>query len=386
MKVDKKNPLHLLSLAALAINAFLSLPLRIRQKKSNRKVIVFYGHKLCGNLLAIYTDIENHHSKTTKPIFLTLDANYNRVLRKGGYNSYLAYHPKTAILLSQASAIVSSHGLHSMSILTTLSSIKFFDVWHGIPFKGFKPKNFSIQHKYDETWVTSPYIAQLYTGKFGFNASKVKITGYARTDILINNSENTKKIKSDFRIPQSKKIVLFAPTWQQDSKHRSIFPFEEHKASLLSKLDCFAKQSESVIIVRAHLNSREKTSYHSDRIIFRSFEEYPNTESLLLICDLLICDWSSIAFDWLLLDRPTIFLDVPPPFKEGFFLGPEFRFDSIAKNTSEMIELMNTALGNPEKSLNASSTLRASIKNKLYSSYADGNASKRCTQRILEKI
>jgi len=42
----------------------------------------------------------------------------------------------------------------------------------------------------------------------------------------------------------------------------------------------------------------------------------------LLASDVLICDRSSIPFDHLLLDRPTLFRDLPAPSRNGFSLRP----------------------------------------------------------------
>ena len=39
----------------------------------------------------------------------------------------------------------------------------------------------------------------------------------------------------------------------------------------------------------------------------------PDTEKVLYVSDLLITDWSSIYTDYLVLDRPIVFLDTPHP-------------------------------------------------------------------------
>src|SRR5690606_40302310 len=63
-----------------------------------------------------------------------------------------------------------------------LPILRFFDVWHGIPFKGFDADDFRVQHRYDECWVASPLLRDLYIQRFGFEPQRVVATGYARTD------------------------------------------------------------------------------------------------------------------------------------------------------------------------------------------------------------
>ena len=58
---------------------------------------------------------------------------------------------------------------------------------------------------------------------------------------------------------------------------------------------------------------------------------------MLQISDVLICDWSSIAFDYLILNRPTLFLDVEPPFRKGFSLGPEYRFGPVIASLDALL-------------------------------------------------
>src|SRR5690606_23862132 len=106
-----------------------------------------------------------------------------------------------------------------------LSNLKFFDVWHGIPFKGFDSDDFQIQRQYDETWVASPLLAGMYVEKFGFRKDRVWPTGYPRTDRLVRETEPIEELRSRLGLPALRPVVLFAPTWTQDENNRSIFPF-----------------------------------------------------------------------------------------------------------------------------------------------------------------
>src|SRR5690606_26469467 len=112
-------------------------------------------------------------------------------------------------------------------------------------------------------------------------------------------------------------------------------------------LSDFATETSSAILFRTHLNSNSSGSISYPNIIQMSSEDYPDTEEILIMSDILICDWSSIAFDYLLLDRVTIFLDVSPPFKNGFSLGPEYRYGEVVKSFEDLKGSLTEYLNRP---------------------------------------
>src|SRR5690606_7958970 len=109
---------------------------------------------------------------------------------------------------------------------------------------------------------------------------------------------------------------------------------------------------------------------------------YPDTESILLVSDILVCDWSSIAFDFLLLSRPTIFLDVEPPFAKGFSLDRRFRFGAISSDMDSMLNFVDRYLadaGDFHKEFGESTT---EIRHEVYGGFDDGMSANRCVDRL----
>jgi CDP-glycerol glycerophosphotransferase (TagB/SpsB family) len=317
------------------------------------------------------------------PVFLTMDAAYQRELEQAGVRCELATSLQCARILADATAVTTSHGLHSMQPLLRLSNIRFFDVWHGIPFKGFDADDFRLQHLYDEIWVASPLLRQMYIERFGFNADHVVVTGYPRTDRLVRRDDDIAALKRRFGVPESGKLVLFAPTWAQDAKGRSIFPFGKDEAEFLAALSCLAARHDATILMRAHLNSGIDAGRGYPRVLPVPFGTHPDTEGVLLVSDVLICDWSSIAFDYLLLDRPTIFLDVEPPFAKGFSLGPEYRHGAVVKGMDELLLELELALIDAQGFKQRHSANNEGVRRAVYDGYADGNASRRCVARLI---
>ena len=385
MKVDKTNFRHWLLLARFGLNIAIAILLRpfVSDRKADCKLIVLYGHKLSGNLLAIYRHLRIH-SDGIHPVFLTMDTVYHDRLDAAGELSCLAVSPACIRLLAHAEAVISDHGLHALQPMLSLSNLKFFDVWHGIPFKGFDSADFRVQHHYDETWVSSPLMADLYINRFGFDKRQVVITGYARTDPLIRLEEAPEVIQRRLGLEstQGQKLVLFAPTWKQDAHNRSLFPFGADAGDFLGSLVAVCRRHGALLLFRAHLNASNPALLSDEGVISLPFADYPDTEAVLQISNVLICDWSSIAFDYLLLNRPTLFLDVEPPFRKGFSLGPEYRFGPVVKSLPELLGQLERSLADPAGYQAEFGSRYAEIRKQVYGNYADGHSGERCVERL----
>jgi CDP-glycerol glycerophosphotransferase (TagB/SpsB family) len=385
VKVDKSNLLHWCYLAAFGANVLIARCLRRFLGRRNDSTVVLYGHRFAGNLRAL-TTVEPPPGSRLHFVFLTMDPAYFRELKRQGVPACLATSPKCVALLTRASAVISDHGLHAMQWLIGSRGLKFIDVWHGIPFKGFDAADFKVQHRYNEIWVASELHRRLYVERYGFDPSIVHVTGYARTDRLVRRDDDLLSLRRQFGVPESGKVVLFAPTWAQDATGRNIFPFGCDETGFLRGLGELAACRNATVLLRTHHNSSIDHVEGSPNTIRVPAEAFPDSEGVLMISDVLICDWSSIAFDFLLLERPTLFLDVPAPFRKGFSLGPEYRFGPILSDFPSLILAVGQALDDPSEQMLAFRDRRRQIRGRVYGPFADGKASQRCGSRLLRQL
>ncbi len=384
MKINKRNYKHWGYLAAFTFNIIIALVVRPFKKKE--ALAILYGHKLNGNLKAIYDYHKSRINPTIELVYLTMDPKYHHELETQGIDTICGMSFAGARAISSAKCIVSDHGLHTLELALYFSDIKFVDVWHGLPFKGFDKLDFRTIRNFDETWVTSRLIKELYTNKFGFKKNTILVTGYARTDLLLRKTKSRSEILDRVGLANhTKSIIMFAPTWQQDDQNRSLFPFNLDKDSFLSALNSIANKCNSYVVVRTHLNSSVELASEFENLITLPANRHENTEELLYITDLLICDWSSIAFDFMLLNRPTLFLNTPAPFSKGFSLGPEYRYGRIINNIEQLCFYTPIYINQPELYMTEFSQFQSEVIGKLYDSTADGHSSERCYTR-LERI
>lgn len=203
----------------------------------------------------------------------------------------------------------------------------FVQTWHGTPLKkigcdvekiGNAMTKFSqINNIYTKeskkiSYMISPseYCTEKFISAFRMKdvkkEDKVLTTGYPRNDYLFQYSEtDCAEIKKKLQIPENKKVILYAPTFR-DNKYSAASGFQ-----LANYIDFrMAKQSlgkEYVILFRAHyfISQRLDVSEYEGFVYDVSKVEDINT--LYVISDILVTDYSSVFFDYANLKRPIIF-------------------------------------------------------------------------------
>lgn len=131
--------------------------------------------------------------------------------------------------------------------------------------------------------------------------NKYQITGLARNDIFFRNDLEIFNVKTLFNLEKFNKIILYAPTWRQDS--RKINPFSD---VFLNSLNIFLKKENTIFIIKSHQNSDRILTKKYSNIIDISKEKF-DIQELIKYSDVMITDYSSIFVDYLLLDRPILF-------------------------------------------------------------------------------
>lgn len=386
MKIDKRNYKHWIYLARSGVNILGTLPTRpFRSRK--KKIVVLYGHKFNGNIKAFYDYLEDKNLTHIDHYFLVMDPahaqklseQYDRILYMGSF--------KDMLKVSKAAAIITDHSLHTLVLYAYLTRMKFIDVWHGIPYKGYIPSDFDFLKHYDAVWTNSKHLKKAYVNGLKIPSNKVKVTGYARVDALINLAQPRKKVLEQYSIPTNfKKYILIAPTWKQDDKNRTMFPFGTEAKKFFTELSAVAKRHKAAVILRTHLNSKEDPNIPDfDNILFMPYRDYPVAEDFLYISDVLITDWSSICFDFLPLKRPVIYLDVPSPFKNGYTVDPKYRFGDIVGSLDQLIGSIDANLADPEGFLKRHRAIINTTEKLLYDDTLDGKSADRYLAN-LEKL
>jgi CDP-glycerol glycerophosphotransferase (TagB/SpsB family) len=178
----------------------------------------------------------------------------------------------------------------------------------------------------------------------GYSPNEVIVTGLARWDNLHQRKKETQKEKS----------ILFMPTWRNwleeapDDDFLQSEYFQEYSAIIKSKkINQWLNEHHSTLYFYIHPKFAQFISYFktdSDRIKIIFFGEQP-LNKLLMDADLLITDYSSIAFEAFYQEKPTIFYQFDREKYielQGSYMDLERDlFGPSARNENELLEKLD---------------------------------------------
>ncbi len=236
---------------------------------------------------------------------------------------------------------------------------------------GPSPK--SLTHKnYTDAILSSESIVDNYVEAFGIPKERMHPIGIPRTDFFFNEKlkkEVKEKIYKDYPILKNKRVILFAPTFRGTGKKEAYYPTECFD---IDKIYNNLKENE-ILIIKNHpfiKNTFKISEEQSKKII--DLSNYNDINNLLLVTDILITDYSSVIFEYALLDKPIIFY--MPDMKEYknkrdfYYDVTEYTYGTVCYNMDELIKNMKNEEINVKK--------LAEFKEKFLNT-CDGNATKR---------
>lgn len=150
-------------------------------------------------------------------------------------------------------------------------------------------------------------LTPVYSEVFGIEEEAILPTGLPRVDEFLDTTYARHARASFFNgHPElaSKRIVLFAPTYRGRGSTNAYYDYQCLDFQALADW-CGA---ETVILFRMHQFIRTPPPIPKEfasRLI--DFSSYPNTNPLLYSADVLITDYSSIVYEYSLLNRPILF-------------------------------------------------------------------------------
>ncbi len=328
--------------------------------KSRIIQIGFGGLYYAGNLKTLHEALKKRNQLVDKPIRLIWVTQVKKdvnAFKKLGIETYWRYSILHLPLLLKTHVWLSDHGIKDIPAKKHRNSY-WVQVWHGIPFKGFKGnKNLrDTFNTFDLHPVSSEWLAEYYRSAIQVKPEKIKTTGYPRTDDLINNVYDIKKIRAEYGFSADKKTILYAPTWAQDSSgSKPLFPWGDDE-SYIQEFIKFINANNLQCIIRTHPNwdgmtpSLQSAISNAKNLILNSAVTEPDTNKCLVVSDICMTDFSSIVNDYLALDRPLIFLEPHTNlFKDGFALGPEDRAGIIVKTKDTMYDAITQSIQYPDE-------------------------------------
>lgn len=319
----------------------------------------------------------NNESNDFKVFLITKNKNlYSHLKEKFGDLAVYAFSFKALIIYLRTKFVLIVNGNGDIFPFTPNNKKQVvINMWHAITFKNIgnlvknkKSKKINLNINY--FLVSSASELESYIRAYSFPLETFKIFGTPRNDIF-SIPENRK------RRTDKKTKILYLPTFRETSSV-NFFPFPDLDLNVLDK---FLEEKNVEILIKPHKNDSTnekllKIIETSPNITLRTTDKVIDIQHMLLDCDILITDYSSVYFDFLLLDRPIIYI----PYDLNQYeveRGLLFDFDEVTcgdkvLTQKEFIESLKGNIENPAKD----SEIRAAIRNRFHQ-YTDGKASER---------
>ncbi|MCX8131254.1 MAG: CDP-glycerol glycerophosphotransferase family protein [Clostridia bacterium] len=221
---------------------------------------------------------------------------------------------------------------HSQHIAIKSSNQFLITLWHGMPLKsmgyidnlctkkdikGFK----TVSKKSDIFISTSPIMRYALASCFNIDARKVVITGQPRNDKLFSPEDRAVLSRvCGKNLDAYDKLILYCPTFRAGMGRvegkkldKNVFNFPDYQRN---ELDELLKSHNALLVIKLHPFEEKQYSgseldLPQNSVLVKSDAFNTNTVSMydiLGLFDVLVTDYSSIYFDYLLLDRPIVFV------------------------------------------------------------------------------
>ncbi len=271
----------------------------------------------------------------------------------------------------------------------------YIQTWHGTPLKrlGHDIVKYTMPNTTKEKYLAefdadvkkwdyliSPNMdsTKNLTSAFKYNGVVIE-KGYPRNDYLQNYSEHDiRVIKNRYQIREDEKVLLYTPTYR-DNKYN-----KNNKYTQQMKLDLATLQKKCPkwkIIVRMHylINDEIDLSNYKNVIIPKNNVDICE---LMIISDCLLTDYSSVMFDYSILNRPMIFYAYDLPQYQNATRGFYENYHKIIpgeniKDTQKLVNILKNMKNYQHKY--AGKLVKF---NEKYCNYDDGNVA----NSVLETI
>ncbi|MBP5304835.1 MAG: CDP-glycerol glycerophosphotransferase family protein [Lachnospiraceae bacterium] len=271
----------------------------------------------------------------------------------------------------------------------------YIQTWHGTPLKklaldmedvsmagekdlaAYKESFAKNAASWDYLIAQNDFSAETFRRCFAFKGEMLKI-GYPRNDVLFekDNEKDIAALKEKYGIPGGKKVLLYAPTFRDNEYGKG----REYKFTPKLDFDLLKKElsDEYIVLVKYHYLICDKVDWEPYRGFVYPFTGKDEISELYLIADALITDYSSVMFDYSILERPMYFYAYDLESYRDELRGFYFDFISeapgpVSKTTEELIsDIKKYGISCPEEFKEKRENFEAK-----YHTYENGNAAER---------
>jgi CDP-glycerol glycerophosphotransferase (TagB/SpsB family) len=261
--------------------------------------------------------------------------------------------------------------------------------WHGTPLKRIGedrgPGDFGTwRHRrrinaqaarWDAMLSPSPYCSGIFRSAFRYGGTFWEI-GYPRNDVLLSPEAGGigERVRRELGVAAGDRVVLYAPTWRSYLGERDSKPLFLD-AALLSE-SC----PDVVVLLRGHYTGTDDPEAFVGHPRIHDVTRHPDVAELYLAADVLVTDYSSVMFDFVLTDKPIVLLtpdlEQYREVERGFYVDLEDEAPGpLTRSTRGVVE----ALSEPDRDAGRRARFRAR-----FCPLEDGRSAEQAVDRLLD--
>ncbi|MFC7747608.1 CDP-glycerol glycerophosphotransferase family protein [Lentibacillus kimchii] len=196
-----------------------------------------------------------------------------------------------------------------------------------------------VYSQFDSVVTGSDNMASIFKRSFNVSEERILRTGIPRTDFFFDEAakqESRDALIAEYPVLYDKKVLLYAPTYRDDTIDIKDIQLDIDKMHHALKHDC-------VLLLRLHPAVENAFQNKYPGFVFNVSGQH-SLNHLLLVTDILITDYSSIPFEFSLLNRPMVFFayDQEQYTEERGFWGSyeELVPGPVVTHTNELISVI----------------------------------------------
>lgn len=280
------------------------------------------GAAFADNAKYLFLHVNAHHPEI-RAVWLSANRSVIATLRRHGYEAYNTYSCRGANLNRRAGVTFLTHGFGDVRLSLSGGALSVM-LWHGTPLKriswdaDFGEKPLAVRaaagyayRRLDLLTVASEAVVESFVSGFRVDPETIRSTGYPRNDVLSTGRSGTEipgqwlGIDGAVRervetLAREGQVWLYLPTFRRIDGASGIAEHVDFCA-----LDDVLADRGAHLLVKAHPFERLALGDRLRRVVKlpAATDVYP----ILPLTDGLLTDYSSVLFDYLLLDRPIVF-------------------------------------------------------------------------------
>lgn len=383
----------------------------------NTRLYVVIGRedgRFLDNAKYFFSWLSSNTSCECKVVFLTENADLVSSLGQIGAAAlrYPSFSSLRILLRAGTVVLDSAEGTRSGRI-GLLRGARLVQLWHGVPLKEIElplhrrrlaslgpiMRVLVMLHKwvigryprYDIVISTSQFTTEEAFSRC-FKSQRFIAAGYPRNDILTNaagyapalvalNTDTATRKRLRKHREDGGKVVLYAPTFRRDRGSSFLDDF-----TYLAELSALALSCKLIIALKLHPVMRGQ-SYASEYPQIINIAPESDIYPLLPEVDVMVTDYSSIFFDFLLLDRRIIFY--APDYENYMHADQSFLLDYHAMTPGPKVSTFRQLLQVLQDSVTSNDdpwqVERVCLREEIFD-YEDGLASKRIFSALFEEV